>query len=145
MERRGSGAFIGLNHSHDKASIVRAVMEGVSFETRQIFDVYSALGIDIREVRITGGCSDIDVWDQMQADIYGRDVVTLATPQTSLLGAAMLGACGAGAFGSMKEAANNMVRPKKRYKPDTNAKDLYEKRYNKYCELCGVVTELRSK
>jgi len=127
--------FLGLMHIHDKASIVRAVMEGVSLETRQILEVFASLRIPVKEIRLTGGCSNIDVWNQIQADIYGRDVSTLENPHASLLGAAILAAWGAGAFDSIKGAAERMVKIKKRYTPITGNTQIYQGLYRKYCEI----------
>jgi len=111
------GVLIGLTLAHNKASIARAVIEGVCMETKQIIDVFSALKIPINEIRLTGGCTDIQLWNQTFADILEKSVFTLRNRQASLLGAAILGAYGIGAFSSINEAVNKMVKIDKAFNP----------------------------
>jgi xylulokinase len=125
----------GLTHAHDRAAIVRSVMEGVSMETRQIIDVFNSLGIPVREIRLTGGASGIEVWNRIQADIYGKKVFTLSDPEASLVGAAILASCGIGAFGSVQDAAARMVKVDKRCEPEKKSVKMYADVYKRYCEF----------
>ncbi|MFH1753037.1 MAG: FGGY family carbohydrate kinase [Candidatus Omnitrophota bacterium] len=136
---RAKAVFLGLRHVHDRHSIVRSIIEGVSFETRQILDLFTALGVSINEIRLTGGCSSIGVWDQIQADIYHREVSTLENPHASLLGAAMLAGYGIGIFDSMNKAAEKMVRVKKRYRPDKRDSAAYKEIYKNYCRIYKIM------
>ncbi|MDP7421446.1 MAG: FGGY family carbohydrate kinase, partial [bacterium] len=114
---RAKAMFLGLTQRHQPADLVRAVMEGVSIETNQVLDVFTSLEIPVEEIRLTGGYTTIDTWNQIQADIYGKPVSTLENPEASIMGAALLGAVGTGAFSSLPEAVKSMVRLKKRYQP----------------------------
>lgn len=129
---RASGVFLGLGYAHQRATLLRAVMEGVSLETRGILEVLTALGLAPAEVRLTGGYSQVAVWNQMQADIYGMGVHILENKQASLLGAAILAACGVGAFGSVPEAVATMVRVGETYTPDREAAARYEEVYRRH-------------
>ncbi len=103
------GVFMGLDLSHGPAELLRAVWEGVTFETREILDAFEWLGLSTREIRLTGGWSQSTAWQRLHADLLSRPVVTLENPQATLLGAAMLGAVGVGVFPTLKEAARRMV------------------------------------
>jgi xylulokinase len=127
-----TGMFLGLAHAHDPCTLARAVMEGVTMETREILDVFSSLKIPLREVRLTGGYTAVNVWNQIQADVYGKRVSTLEEPQATLLGAGMLAAVGVGAYGSLPEAAEHMVRVRRQYCPARERVASYEKLYRKY-------------
>lgn len=129
------GMFLGLRHAHDRQTLVRAVMEGVSMETRQILDVFVALKIPIREIRLTGGGMRSAVWCQIQADIYGRRVFGLMDRDATILGAAMLAALGIGAFRSPQHAARRMVKMGKVYLPNVSAREKYEKTCRKYAKV----------
>jgi xylulokinase len=120
------GAFIGLTLSHQRPHIARAILEGITFETREIVDVFTALGVPIHEVRLTGGYTSLDAWNQIQADLLNRPVYTLCEPEATLLGAAMLAACGAGAFPSLHEAARQMVHSDRTYAPDPEGVQVYQ-------------------
>ena len=140
------GMFFGLTLSQKPPAIFRAVMEGVSMETREILEVFESLGISIKEIRLTGGYSKDEVWNQMQADIYGVKVATLRNQQASLLGAAMLASFGTGLHKSLKEAAEKMVQIRKIYFPNQKRASFYRGLHRKYqavyrgLEKCGVTS-----
>ncbi|HEY1559522.1 MAG TPA: FGGY family carbohydrate kinase [Caulobacteraceae bacterium] len=88
----------GLSTAVDRAHLARAGLEGVAFRTREILDhIYErvelappdALGID-------GGLSRSGVFLQILANLTGRTVRRHATPEATLLGAAMAAGRGAG-------------------------------------------------
>lgn len=126
------GAFLGLNLAHGRRELVRAIMEGVSMQTREILDVFHALRLPVREVRLTGGCAQIEEWNRIQADIYGLPVSTLSTPQATLLGAATLAACGIGAFPSVTAAVDSMTRVRRVYEPRPDRKAAYDRIFRRY-------------
>jgi len=87
---------------------------------------------------LTGGYTNIGEWNQIQADIFGRKVCTLLNPEASLLGAALLGAVGAGAFPSIPRAVEGMVKVNKVYSPQPEAAGEYNKVYKTYCEIHDI-------
>ena len=101
-------------------------------QTREVLDVFASLGVPVREIRLTGGCTAIDVWNQLQADMYGKPVSTLENPQASLLGAAILAARGIGAFASVPAAARQMVRLRRTYTPDCERAADYAGVYRRF-------------
>ena len=127
-----TGAFLGLRQHHDAACLIRAVMEGVVFENRQILDVFTSLRVPVDEIRLTGGCASIAIWNQIQADVYGRAVRPLPDPDATVRGAAMLGAYGVGIFGSVSEAAEHMVRTGVPRRPNRANQRRYTTAYRKY-------------
>lgn len=126
------GALLGLRLGHGRAQLVRAVMEGVSMQTREILDVYATLGVPIREIRLTGGCTAITAWNQIQADLYGKPVSTLENPQATLLGAAILATRGIEAYPSFEAAVGQMVSIRRTYTPDPAHAARYAGLYRRY-------------
>lgn len=131
------GAFLGLAFGQSREALVRAVLEGVSFQAREILEVFRALHVPIREIRLSGGGAGIGTWNQLQADIYGLPVTTLRREQASLLGAAMLAARGADLFASVAEAARGMVATGKMYRPGKCARRAYNQLFRRYAFLVG--------
>lgn len=127
-----TGAFLGLRAAHSLPHLLRAVLEGVALENRAILDVFEELGVAPREVRLTGGLSQSESWTRIQAGIYGVPVVTLENPQATLMGAAVLAACGGGAFASPAAAAAQMVRVAQRFEPEDEERAAYEGLQNRY-------------
>ncbi len=89
-------AFVGLSFAHGRAEMTRAVMEGVVLEIRDMFEQWTAAGLTVRSLRIGGGATRSTLWNQIQADVYGRPVETLRVSESTGLGAALLGGVGAG-------------------------------------------------
>ena len=92
--------------------MARSIMEGGAYELRMIVDAMEAvLGKPFDSIRLSGGGAKSPLWNQIQADVYGRPVERLKVSECTTLGAAILGAAGAGVFGSVEEAVENMVHP----------------------------------
>ncbi len=62
---------------------------------------------------------------QMQSDIIGRPLGVLAEPECTALGAAILGAVGAGCFGSIEETTSAMVSVDRYIEPDSRRLEVY--------------------
>ncbi|MFF7986899.1 FGGY-family carbohydrate kinase [Streptomyces sp. NPDC007901] len=124
------GAFVGMTFGHNKSDIVRAAMEGVCYEMRAMIDAINQAGLpDFEFFRISGGAARSPLWNQISADVYGKPVETVKAKEATALGAAMIGAVGAGVFGSLKEAVDEMVHVVGRWEPvEANVK-VYDDMY----------------
>jgi xylulokinase len=90
-------AFIGLNKSHQRGHLFRAVMEGAAFELETIRRAAEAsTGQPIRTIMSVGGGTRIPQWTQIKADVTGCAFHVPAVEEAALLGAALLAARGAG-------------------------------------------------
>jgi xylulokinase len=92
-------------------------------------------------VRITGGGTKSPLWNQMQADIYGKPVSKLGIGEATVLGAAILGGVGSGVFGSIEEGVGEMVRIEAQYEPDARNHAVYNEVYAIYRNLYHSVAE----
>ncbi len=119
------GAILGLSLSHGKESILRACMEGITFEQKEIVSELKNTGGEIGNIRIMGGPTKSDVWNQMQADMYGRPVETLKVSEAAALGAAITGAVVNGVFSSFEQAADSLVKTVKVYEPNIENALIY--------------------
>ena len=68
------GVFFGLNLKHTRASLARAVMEGVSFGLRDSLELILNLGVPVRQIRLTGGGARSVLWQQILADVFEQPV-----------------------------------------------------------------------
>ncbi|MBX0329411.1 xylulokinase [Oscillochloris sp. ZM17-4] len=103
-------AFVGLTARHGLGHMARAVMEGVVFSLRDGLEIMKGLGVPAGEIRATGGGAKSRLWLQLQADIYGVEVATLAAEEGPAYGAALLAGVGAGVFADVAEAVARCVR-----------------------------------
>ncbi len=92
------GAFLGLEHETDRADLVRAVLEGVSFAIRDCRDALARTGTRIERLLATGGGARSDYWLQAIATALDTPIDLPAAGEFgAALGAARLGMMAAGA------------------------------------------------
>ncbi len=85
------GAILGLTRGSGRAQIVRATLESVAYQTRDVVDAMRAdSSLDLPALRVDGGMVHNDFLMQFQADILGVPVERPAVTETTALGAAYL-------------------------------------------------------
>jgi xylulokinase len=128
------GSFTGFSLSHTRAHFVRALLEGVAFLLRRNLETIERTGIQIHEIRSTGGGARSRLWNQIKADVCNRPVVTLVNEETGLLGDAILAGVAIGIFSSIQDGCKAMVAVKESLPPGPQA-EVYAEPYRRYCEL----------
>lgn len=100
------GAIVGLTRGSGRAQIVRATLEAIAYQTRDVVDAMSAdSGLPLETLRVDGGAVANDFLMQFQADTLGVPVQRPAVTETTALGAAYLAGLAAGFWGSQDEIA----------------------------------------
>ena len=85
------GSFFGLRLHHTKAHFVRAALEGVIYNLYLVLQgLENAIG-GVKSIQATGGFARSELWRQILADVFNRDVIVPKTYESSCLGAAVLG------------------------------------------------------
>lgn len=110
MDPHAKGMFFGLRLDHDRRHFIRAVMEGVTMSLRDSIEIFSELGIPVKRIIASGGGARSRLWLQMQADIFGCDVIVSRVQEQACLGACIVAGIGTGVFASAAEAADRLVR-----------------------------------
>ncbi|MEP6751461.1 MAG: glycerol kinase GlpK [Candidatus Dormiibacterota bacterium] len=91
------GTIVGLTQGSGRAQIVRAAVEAMAYQTRDVIEAMeSDSGEPLRELRVDGGAVVMDVLCQFQADLLGIPVRRPRQVETTALGAAFLAGLGAG-------------------------------------------------
>lgn len=135
-EANARGTLTGMTFAHTRADIVRAVMEGICFDARDMLDAMVAGNVpDYQTVRLSGGIARSDYWCQMQADIYNRPCETVAEEEATALGCAMVAAVGAGVYRDFNEAADHMVKVTRHYEPNSDTTQRYEDAYQAWHQV----------
>jgi xylulokinase len=137
------GAFVGLSLAHTRAHLTRAVLEGICFGLRDSLEIIQGLGLDVKEVLVTGGGAKSAFVRQLQADIYGKPVVPVAQAEGPAFGAALLGAVGVGAFADVATATAKTLDRGKSQGPKAKAHAAYEAPYATYGRLYGALRSVR--
>jgi xylulokinase len=70
-DTQAKGVIFGLDLTHDRADMFRAVLEGIAHGTRHVFDTYVEAGHGPATVYAVGGGTKNHVWSQATSDISG--------------------------------------------------------------------------
>ena len=129
------GTIMGLSYYHDKACMARSVMEGITLEYKDMLACLKSSDIAVDSACIIGGPTKSELWNQIQADVYGIPVYKPRFADASVLGSAIAGAYSAGLFGSIAEGAGRLVQIQKVYEPNPEATSVYDELYGIYCRI----------
>lgn len=122
------GAMFGLTRGTDKAHIIRATLEAIAYQTRDVLDaMVKDASTDIRSLKVDGGASDNAFLMQFQADILDVSVKRAAINETTALGAAYLAGLAVG-YWSSKDALLSNVKVAKTYNSRMN-KEIRDELY----------------
>lgn len=129
------GMFIGLRREHTRNSLDLAVIEGISFNLKMIYDNIVNKNIKIDSSRVTGGGAKSPIWVQMLADIFNIDVETIEIEEGPALGAAILAMVGNKAYRNVSEACQAIIKPKQVFTPNQDNVELYKFKFNEYSKI----------
>lgn len=108
------GTIVGLTRGSSSAHIVRAALESIAFQSRDLIAaVEEDIGHKVQTLKVDGGATVNRFLMQFQADILGIPVVCSAIPETTALGAAYLAGLHCGYWKNKEEIRNNWRMSKK--------------------------------
>jgi glycerol kinase len=103
------GAIVGLTRGTQRVHLVRAAIEAMAFQTREVIEAMAKDSGSRPEVlRVDGGAARNDFLCQFQADILGIPVERPATTEATALGAAYLAGLGTGFWKDERELASQL-------------------------------------
>jgi glycerol kinase len=102
------GVFCGMSLSTNRRHLVRAVMEAIAYECKDVIDVMeSDAGVAMNRLRVDGGVSRSDFVMQLQADLLRIPVERPQSTETTALGAAYLAGLAVGFYRDIDEIRAN--------------------------------------
>jgi glycerol kinase len=105
------GAILGLTRGAGRAHVVRAALESLAYQTRDVVDVMNEeSGVRLVELRVDGGASANDFLMQFQSDVLGVPVDRPALVETTAAGAAFLAGLGVGFWKDPQTLRRTRVR-----------------------------------
>jgi xylulokinase len=135
LDANAKGVLFGLTARHTRFHVIRAILEGVALSLRDSFEILREMGVEVQQVRASGGGGRSELWRQIQADVFGTRVLTLAAPEGPAYGAALLAAVGQGLYSSVAAAAEAWVTLDSTTEPIAANAPLYEAQYGLYRAL----------
>ncbi len=135
LDANARAAWVGLTARHQRADLIRAILEGVCYSQKDGLEIINALGAKPEQVRLSGGGAKSPFWHQLFADIFNQPVATLATQEGSAYGAALLALIGTGEYSSAGDVCRVAVKEIELKQPDPEAASFYAKRYTVFQSL----------
>ena len=135
LDPNARAALVGLTASHTRAHIVRAILEGVAYSLKDTFTIFEEMKIPVTRIRLGGGGARSALWRQIQADVYGRDVEIVEAEEGAAYGAAILAGAGAGAWASVDEACDAVIRVASRVAASAQGLLTMQQGYDTYREI----------
>ncbi len=135
------GTVLGLTITTAPGQIYRAALEGLTYQFRHALEVLgAAVGAQPQVVRVVGGGSKNELWNQLRADVTGLPIITIEQKEATVLGAAMFALLGAGIFSSLSEAQAAMTGAPTMIEP-AGDRAFYEEQYSRYRLLLDRLSE----
>ncbi|RIK45624.1 MAG: glycerol kinase, partial [Chloroflexi bacterium] len=102
------GVIVGLTRYVNRAHIVRAALESICYQTREVLDAMEAdSGVALTSLRVDGGATANNFLMQLQADILGAEVIRPKVAETTSLGAAYAAGLAVGFWDTLDDLRAN--------------------------------------
>lgn len=128
------GGFIGLQLSHTRADMARAILESAAFELKWALENINSAGLPMNRFWMVGGAANSPLWPAILA---AATAIPISLPQYDnwpALGAAILAGLGAGVFDSIEQGLLQFQKPASDTIVDEALSSLYEKSFTQYKE-----------
>lgn len=123
--------FLGLDLSHNKYHMIRAVMEGVVFQIVWMLEGFRAKPSK-EGLILSGGASKSPLWTQLLADISGYPIRIPEVPDLACVGAAILAGLGAKLYENVSQGCGKFAVNERIIYPDPKATETYRLLLNDY-------------
>lgn len=131
-DRKARAGWHNVSLATTRAQLVRAVLEGVAFNTRWLHEhVERFVGRRLDPIRILGGGAQSELWCQVHADVLDRHIERVADPVTAQLrGAGLVAGLALGVLTDADAAA--AVPVDRTFVPDPGAHAAYQPMYAQF-------------
>lgn len=139
------GVYFGLTVKHDRADIIRATLEGITFNLNVILNAFLEQGANVEAIRVIGGGAKGRLWRQIMADVYNRPILRPALlDEATSFGAAVAGGVGVGIFKDFS-IAEELTPIVETLNPDPSVQEKYQELYALFNELYEALVPIYTK
>jgi xylulokinase len=137
---QAKGVVFGLNLTHSRGDVYRALLEGIAAGTNHIIETYLEAGQEPGAILAVGGGTRNRVWSQATSDISGRAQIVREKTVGAAYGDAFLAAL---AVGDVKRTAIRDWNPvATKFVPDGNNAAIYQRQYRVFRDLYPETKDL---
>lgn len=134
------GSFFGLTLKHDRAHLVRAVLEGIVLNLHQVFQVLQSVAGSAERIKVAGGFTASPLGRQILADVFNREIWVPDQRESSSLGAAILGLYALGIITSL-DCPTELAEPMYTHTPIPENVAIYQQLIPLYQRLLETFQE----
>ena len=136
------GMFLNLGLDTGKRQMIRAVVEGIGYNTRMLLEAQGRKVAPSRVLRFAGGGAVSDATAQVLADVTGHPVEAVVDPQyAGAAGAALVAGWGSGWFPTLDVAAG-AVPVRARFEPDPAVRPVHDRNFSVFADLYPATKDL---
>jgi len=122
------GEIIGFDARHTRGHVYRSILEAIALTMKDNADAMCAeLGIDLREIVVSGGGATSPLFMQIFADVFGIPASRSLGNGGASLGAAICAAVATGVYPDFATAAARMTKPRESFAPNLASTDVYRR------------------
>jgi len=131
-DQRARGTIVGMTRGTRKEHIVRATLESIAYQTRDVAEAMQAdSGIDMQTLRVDGGAVKNNFLCQLQSDIIDTDIARPEVDETTALGSAYAAGLAVGYWETADELRDNW-QVDREFEPENTEK--YEGKYGRWSD-----------
>jgi len=142
FDNHSTGAILGLSLDTSRGEVIRAVLEGITYEIAMCVDLYKEIGHPVEEFRCSGGGAKSDRWMQIKADILNAEIKVPEVSEAGCLGMAMLAGAAIGVYKNIEEAVRSTVKVNRSFSPDSKRAEIYRENLSVYRDLYPTIKNL---
>ncbi len=140
-DNKARGLILGLNLSHTKAHIYRAILEGVAYGVKHNIDEISETGVEIKNILSVGGGTKSRLWTEIVSDVTGIEQKIISNNVGSHIGDCYLAGIGIGLFTGLDKLRDVWLKASRIVKPDMINHSIYKEYYEIYRKLYPATKE----
>jgi xylulokinase len=129
-----SGVLMGLKPTTNRQDLIRAFMEGTAYGSRHVFSIVEEEGVEIYNVKITGGSANSATWVQIFSDVLGKPINIPGAVDLPPLGVAIAAAYGVGAIKTFEEGIEK-IAARDSFTPNPENHEYYSEMYSVFRSL----------
>jgi gluconokinase len=124
----------GITLRHGRKHFAKAAMESVMYQMHSVFEAITSVNNNVKQIIANGGYASSDVWLQIQADIFNRDIAVSNVGEASAFGAAYTAMIAAGVVRDFHTGAK-IMEPKRVITPNSTNVEVYRTCYQEFRKL----------
>jgi gluconokinase len=134
--QEAKGNFFGLSITHKKEHLVRAVLEGITYNLYHIGKALERQAGEPKKIFVNGGLARSPLWVQMLADVFGKEVYLSESHHSAAWGAAWTALVAIGKVNSFENIKQN-IPIEAIIKPNQHNHEIYVKAFEKYEKIAN--------